>query len=224
MKRSVLFSKYKLRIWRTFSRKTGKNRQDKITDAALAVETYKSGLGTLILVTSDRRMCKSTTKENRLDGRLISILGGQEKQAARDRQVAVRLSRGEQVDENSSVDAAQESTPTDVDEELLNRLESIYVSTDGYEDILDQAESSTWASFRIRATENINGTSIPINENGQFLFLAKEVEFPTPNRTYYHIPTCSRFIPKEYIKANVVTCKQCGQRTYTICKGAEYKV
>ncbi|KAK2036234.1 IBR finger domain-containing protein [Colletotrichum somersetense] len=262
----------------------GKHRQDEIADATLAVEMYESELRSLVLVASDRRMCRSIAKANRLDGSLISILGGQEKQAVQDRQVAVRLSRGEQLDEDSSMGAAQESAPTDVDEELLNRLESIYVSTDGCEDILDQAESSTWASSRVQATEKLKmdkvikrqctscldiyfradmahcpcrhkycqiclqtlfetsltdeslfpprccGTSIPIDNYRQFLpstlvaeFRAKEVELSTPNRTYCHIPTCSRFIPKESIKADVATCKRCGQRTCTMCKGAEHQ-
>ncbi|KAK1573278.1 IBR finger domain-containing protein [Colletotrichum navitas] len=262
----------------------GKHRQDEITDAALAVDTYESDLRSLVRIASDRCMCKSITKANRLDGRLISILGGQEKQAARDREVAVRLSRGEQVDGYHPPDAAQGNAPTDIDEELLNRLESIYVSADGYEDISDQAESSTWASSRIQATEKIKmdklikrqciscldificadmarcpcghqycqtclrelfatsltdeslfppkccGKSIPINDYWRFLpstlatdFRAKEVEFSTPNRTYCHIPTCSRFIPKEFIKADVASCKGCGQRTCTMCKGAEHK-
>ncbi|KAK1992789.1 IBR finger domain-containing protein [Colletotrichum falcatum] len=265
-------------------RSKGKHRQDEITDAALAVETYESDLRSLILVASDRRMCKSIEKANRLDGRLVSILRSQERQAARDRQVAVRLSRGDQVDEKYSADAAQGSTPTDVDEELLNRLESIYVSIDRYEDIQDQAESSAWASSRMQPTEKAKidevikrqcticldifiradmarcpcrhqycqtclrtlfesslrdeslfpprccGTSIPINDYRQFLpstlvteFRAKEVELSTSNRTYCHIQTCSRFIPKEFIKADVATCQRCGQRTCTMCRGAEHK-
>ncbi|KAG7048394.1 IBR finger domain-containing protein [Colletotrichum scovillei] len=53
-------------------------------------------------------------------------------------------------------------------------------------------------------------------------FRAKEVEFSTPNRTYCHRPTCSKFIPKEFIRADVGTCPQCQQQTCTMCKGAEH--
>ncbi|KXH27720.1 IBR finger domain-containing protein [Colletotrichum simmondsii] len=53
-------------------------------------------------------------------------------------------------------------------------------------------------------------------------FRAKEIEFSTPNRTYCHRPTCSKFIPKEFIRADVGTCPQCQQQTCTMCKGAEH--
>ncbi|KAK1640818.1 IBR finger domain-containing protein [Colletotrichum phormii] len=53
-------------------------------------------------------------------------------------------------------------------------------------------------------------------------FRAKEIEFSTPNRTYCHRPTCSRFIPMEFIRADVGTCPQCRHQTCTMCKGAEH--
>ncbi|KAJ0302481.1 hypothetical protein COL5a_001424 [Colletotrichum fioriniae] len=53
-------------------------------------------------------------------------------------------------------------------------------------------------------------------------FRAKEIEFSTPNRTYCHRPTCSIFIPKEFIRGDVGTCPQCQYQTCTMCKGAEH--
>ncbi|OHF02232.1 IBR finger domain-containing protein [Colletotrichum orchidophilum] len=71
---------------------------------------------------------------------------------------------------------------------------------------------------------------IPVDGNARALlssklvgeFRAKEIEFSTPNRTYCHRPTCSRFIPKEFIRADVGTCPQCQHQTCTMCKGAEH--
>ncbi|CCF36037.1 IBR finger domain-containing protein [Colletotrichum higginsianum] len=262
----------------------GKNRQDEISDAELAAEAYESELKSHILLISDRSMCKSMAKANQLDGRLVSILVNQEKQAAQDREVALRLSRGGKLNEDYSTDAIQGGLSTDVDEKLLSKLRSLYVSTDGYDDILDQAESSKWAASRGQTTEAAKavkrekrqcnsclsnyiatdlarcpcsheycrdclqtlfetsltdeslypprccGRPIPVNDNREFLsskligeFQAKAEELSTPNRTYCHRPTCSTFIPKEFIKADTAVCQRCRHRTCVMCKGAEHK-
>ncbi|KAK1974310.1 IBR finger domain-containing protein [Colletotrichum cereale] len=134
-------------------RSKGKNRQGEICDADLAVEAYESELKSRILLVLDRCMCKSMAKANQLDGRLISILVHQEKLAAQDREVAIHLSRGGDVNEDSSADTTQGKPSRVVDEELLGKLISLYVSTDGYGDVLEQAESSTWAASRGQTTD-----------------------------------------------------------------------
>ncbi|GJC89677.1 putative E3 ubiquitin-protein ligase ariadne-2 [Colletotrichum liriopes] len=261
----------------------GKGRQGEISDADLAVETYESELKSRVLFASDKRMCKSIAKANQLDGSLISTLTNQEKQAAKDREVALRLSRGDRVNENPSTVTTQEKPSTDVEEELLRKLKSLYVSTDVYDDD-DKAESSTWAASRGTAKKTANsaiqeerqcnscltsyaftnvarcpcnheycrdclqmlfetsltdeslfpprccGKPIPVDNNRLFLpsklvgeFRAKEVELSTPNRTYCHKPTCSTFIPKEFIQADIATCQRCNNKTCVMCKGASHK-
>lgn len=53
-------------------------------------------------------------------------------------------------------------------------------------------------------------------------YQAKKLEFETPNRTYCHVPTCSKFIPKESIQGDIATCVQCRKGTCVFCKGAKH--
>lgn len=71
---------------------------------------------------------------------------------------------------------------------------------------------------------------IPVDGSRAFLspalvgrFRARKLELSTRDKTYCFIPTCSQFIPKQFIKANIATCQRCSQRTCTICKAAEHK-
>ncbi|KAK1465719.1 IBR finger domain-containing protein [Colletotrichum melonis] len=70
---------------------------------------------------------------------------------------------------------------------------------------------------------------IPIDDNNIRAFLpsqligsfrAKELELLTPDRTYCHRPTCSRFIPKEFTRGDIGTCPACQHETCLMCKGA----
>ena len=61
-------------------------------------------------------------------------------------------------------------------------------------------------------------------------FLAKKVEFETPDRTYCHQPTCSTFIPKipsssivEGDGEDVAACPKCHAKTCVICKGPAHQ-
>lgn len=54
-------------------------------------------------------------------------------------------------------------------------------------------------------------------------FRAKELELETPNRTYCHEPTCSRFIPPQFVQDEVGTCVRCRVRTCTLCKGPTHE-
>ncbi|KAK1975349.1 hypothetical protein LZ30DRAFT_754177 [Colletotrichum cereale] len=211
-------------------RSKGKNRQDEICDAYLAVKAYKSELKSRILFVLDRCMCKSMAKANQLDGL--------------------------------------------VNEELLGKLRSLYVSTD--DDVLEQAESSTWAVSRGQTTDiakeverekrqcnsclcnyiptnlarypysyeycrdcllKLFETSltdeslfplrcykqlIPVNSDWQFLSSTLVREFQA-KATYCHKLTYLIFILKEFIKADIAVCQQCKYRTCAMCKGAEHK-
>ncbi|KAK0740464.1 hypothetical protein B0T18DRAFT_332669 [Schizothecium vesticola] len=53
-------------------------------------------------------------------------------------------------------------------------------------------------------------------------FAAKKIEFETPNRTYCHRPTCSAFIPLQFIKGDIARCVQCRAATCAICKAASH--
>ncbi|KFA75374.1 hypothetical protein S40288_01978 [Stachybotrys chartarum IBT 40288] len=54
-------------------------------------------------------------------------------------------------------------------------------------------------------------------------FKARETELNTPNRTYCHRPTCSTFIPVQFIVANTGMCPNCRAATCVTCKGAEHR-
>ena len=54
-------------------------------------------------------------------------------------------------------------------------------------------------------------------------FLAKKVEFETPNRTYCHQPACSAFIPPQFIDGEVGTCVRCKNKTCAVCKGSSHQ-
>ncbi|KAK1774361.1 hypothetical protein QBC45DRAFT_337757 [Copromyces sp. CBS 386.78] len=50
-------------------------------------------------------------------------------------------------------------------------------------------------------------------------FLAKKLEYETPNPIYCSQPTCSVFIPPQGIHNNIGTCVKCRTRTCVLCKG-----
>lgn len=73
------------------------------------------------------------------------------------------------------------------------------------------------------------GQPIPAETNRIFLtsklmgeYLAKKLERDTPNRTYCHQPSCSKFIPPPFIQNDVGNCVQCNEKTCVICKGASH--
>ncbi|KLU84735.1 IBR finger domain-containing protein [Magnaporthiopsis poae ATCC 64411] len=71
---------------------------------------------------------------------------------------------------------------------------------------------------------------IPLDLSREFIgpdlagrFLAKKLEMETPNRTYCHDPRCARFIPPQFVKADVGTCVSCGKKTCALCKAASHR-
>ncbi|KUI59686.1 hypothetical protein VP1G_06874 [Cytospora mali] len=64
------------------------------------------------------------------------------------------------------------------------------------------------------------GQAIPVQANRFFLssklvgeYQAKKLEMDTPNRTYCHQPSCSKFIPPQFIGDDVGTCVRCKAKT-----------
>uniref|UniRef100_L2GEN1 Ibr domain-containing protein n=1 Tax=Colletotrichum fructicola (strain Nara gc5) TaxID=1213859 RepID=L2GEN1_COLFN len=199
----------------------GKQKEGSLPDSEFAFETYQSELKTCEQRVSDRTMSRSIQKATRTDGKLVTVFAAQERQAERDREIALRLSRGETVNQNSFQTSANSKTTSpdedmsDLDADMLRKLQKLYVSADADDDeTLDQPESSSWAASR----SDMNGTTKPVK------FRAKEVEFSTPNRTYCHQPTCSTFVPVEFIKNDIATCPRCVYKTCAICKGADHRV
>ncbi|KAL0776257.1 hypothetical protein CaCOL14_007544 [Colletotrichum acutatum] len=267
----------------------GKCRADEVTDLDIAIKTYKSELEAHALLAADRCMCKSIARANQTDVRIITNLARQEGQAARDRQVAIRLSNGEELDEDVLAIPVRSNKAKSTEDEMLRKLEALFVSAnrkeeedDEDDDTLSPPESSSWAASRLqiavpttKATKNITCDSctntypsttaahlpcnhsycrdclrtlfqlsltdeslfpprccrqpIPVNDNNIRAFLpsrllgsfrAKELELSTPDRTYCHRPTCSRFIPKEFTRGDIGTCPACRHETCLMCKGA----
>ncbi|KAK4122813.1 hypothetical protein N657DRAFT_664647 [Parathielavia appendiculata] len=74
------------------------------------------------------------------------------------------------------------------------------------------------------------GQPIPLNSCRAYLpselarqFLEKKVEMETPNKTYCYQPTCSVFIPQQFIDGEVATCTGCGKTTCVVCKGQSHE-
>jgi len=71
---------------------------------------------------------------------------------------------------------------------------------------------------------------IPVDDIRNFLgpklvgqFLAKKLEYETPNRTYCHVPECSAFVPPDFVEADIAICFKCTAQTCAICKAATHE-
>ncbi len=249
----------------------GKAREGETDDFNLALQLYEADLASCAAVASDRSICGSIARAVRSDADLISAIVLEEEQAALDREFACGLSTGA----IRTTPARPTSALTIPDEELLARLEALYVSPTSSE---QPAESSAWAASRpVPRTRGDAGkpkiecigcgdkhysadvsrfpcsheycrgcleslftaslsdeslfpprccnqpiplescrTSLPSKLAGEFL--AKKAEMETPNRTYCHLPTCSTFIPQQFINGEVATCIRCRKTTCVTCK------
>ncbi|KAI8156652.1 hypothetical protein K4K50_005429 [Colletotrichum sp. SAR 10_71] len=143
----------------------GKQKEGSLPDSEFAFETYQSELKTCEQRVSDRAMSRSIQKATRTDGKLVTVFAAQERQAERDREIALRLSRGETVNQNSFQTSANSKTTSpdedvsDLDADMLCKLQKLYVSADADDDeTLDQPESSSWAASR----SDMNGTARPV--------------------------------------------------------------
>ncbi len=254
----------------------GKGRQGETDDFILAIQLYEADLASYAVIASDRSICRSIARAVKSDAGLISAVFLEEQKATLDREFACGLSTGAR----QTAPATPTSALTMPDEELLARLEALYVSPENSE---HPAESSAWAASRPlpRARGDANKpkiecigcgdkhyrpdmsrfpcshdycrecveglftaslsdeslfpprccnqpiplescrASLPSKLAGEFL--AKKVELETPNRTYCHLPTCSAFIPQQFISGEVATCIRCRKTTCVTCKRSSHE-
>ncbi|KAL2177459.1 uncharacterized protein P884DRAFT_200668 [Thermothelomyces heterothallicus CBS 202.75] len=251
----------------------GKGREGETDDFDLAIQLYEAELASCTLVASDRSMCGSIARAVRLDADLIGAILLEEEQAALDREFARTLSP----EGMPTTPAGRASIVPALDEQLLAKLEALYVSTEDH-----PAESSIRAASRPvprtrggeqpkiecigcgdkRYRSDVSrcpcsheycreclaslftaslsdeslfpprccGQPIPLDSCRAYLptnlageFLVKKAEMETPNRTYCHQPTCSVFIPQQFIDGEVATCPRCQQTTCVTCKGQSHE-
>ncbi|KAF3763266.1 hypothetical protein M406DRAFT_49512 [Cryphonectria parasitica EP155] len=131
----------------------GKERHDHIDDLGVALELHKAEIQSRITFLSDRQMTLSLARANREDGGLISNLTAQDVQIARDWRLACKLANKKTaLMQGPGPDKAArlKKQPDTVDDELLKKLDEMYVS--GPQAVLDndhqQAELSSWAASR----------------------------------------------------------------------------
>lgn len=114
----------------------GKYREGETPDADLALDAYKSELESFKASISDRCMCKSIAQAVISDGELVYRQQQAEDQETRDREFALNLDSNRE----TPSDGTAESEP--LDEELLGKLEALYVRSPD-DDLIDQSESSS---------------------------------------------------------------------------------
>lgn len=254
----------------------GKGREGEgATDLLLALDIYRAELTESSQIISDQTMCRSIGRAVCSDADAIGAAMLEEEQAAEDRRVAAGLGQGKtsQVSKSPTV----VNTKPTLDDNILEKLQALYVSHQDGEDLAEHGESSAWATsrpqkqggergltriclacgddykffdvatcpscpheycrtcleslFKASLTDETLfpprccGQPIPLEVCRIFLpstvigqFLAKRVEFETPNRTYCHRPACSAFVPPPFITGEIATCVQCEAQTCTMCK------
>jgi hypothetical protein len=102
----------------------GKGREGELLDAELALSLMKAELELNEMIISDRRMTRSIARAVQLDGNIMTDALSQEQVAASDREVAYRLG-GHHTPRTINpwtISAAE------MDDELLNKLNALYVS------------------------------------------------------------------------------------------------
>ncbi|KAK5991450.1 ATP-dependent RNA helicase DEAH12-like protein [Cladobotryum mycophilum] len=135
----------------------GKNRAGETPrDLELAMEMYRSDLRSVSSFMSDRAMCQSIARAVMQDEAAIVEHNQLEAQAARDRRQALgQPSTGLQ---GSSRTAAG----VDAEEEVINRLRSLYMDDDSSSAISGVGESSSWASTRKHHPSTVKVSSIKV--------------------------------------------------------------
>ncbi|WQF80458.1 Putative Zinc finger, RING-type, E3 ubiquitin ligase RBR family, TRIAD [Colletotrichum destructivum] len=139
----------------------GKHRENEPPDFELAKDCYKSELASQAQLVADRCMSKSIARAIQTDSEVISALVAQEKQAQRDREAALGVSRGGVVGEDGTndVEVVVGETPC-LDDELLGKLKTFNESAGSTadeerdeDDTLMQPESSSWADSRAHSNQ-----------------------------------------------------------------------
>ncbi|KAL2258808.1 hypothetical protein VTK26DRAFT_7732 [Humicola hyalothermophila] len=130
------------------ARQKGKGREGQMDDLELAIQLYEAELESFARVASDQALSRSIARAIRQDADLIGALVQEEEQAYSDRQLAVGLENtGNNPPTIMPSRRASAASVTFPDNQLLARLEALYVSPEEPEE--HQAESSTWAARRL---------------------------------------------------------------------------
>jgi hypothetical protein len=147
-----------------FSSSKGKQRQNEVSDAELALQLYKQELENSARLILDRRMTQSIAHAVHNDGLLLQRTLSEEDIALRDRAMA----QPHTTKSNASTTAAPNSNPIGgIDDETFAKLRALYVSgVDGNQGELDglgedekdcgHAESSAWVGSRPSKTSSLN--------------------------------------------------------------------
>jgi hypothetical protein len=127
------------------SRAKGKQREGIVTDAQFALQVYVEDLATSYTTISDRVLAEDVTKALLGDIPAIEEAARRERQIARDREFAGRLS-GSRATPSSRRSLTRKLQRNDSDP--LKALWPVLLDSDSDESVV-QAESSTWAASRL---------------------------------------------------------------------------
>jgi hypothetical protein len=164
-----------------FSTFKGKHREDEPSDAELALRQYKQELDVNASIISDRRMTQSIARAVQSDGIIMTESLYQEKVAARDREMARQLTGGSDL---PTLMFSDDTTEDGIDDELLAKLQALYVSDVSDGQILScdfdtndgdtgEGESSSWAGSRLANPSSIVRRCEACREDKKFFDVAR---------------------------------------------------
>lgn len=166
---------------------SGKASEDGTSDESLALRLQKRELDNLSLLLSDKRMARSIAEAVQSDGQVLTETLSQEHIVARDRELARQLTDGAEALDADDPDVHSE--PEELDDELLAKMQVLYVSgltetrhgLDHPEE--GQAESSASGARRAIDPASITRQCEACREEKKFFDLAR-----TPCRHEYCRP------------------------------------
>jgi hypothetical protein len=161
----------------------GKQKEGTITDAELALQTYADDLRACDVVLKDRMMAQSIALAVLRDSEIIRHAQEEERQVARDRELAAGLNPDEPLVELPI--PADETDPWDEDE-LLEKAAALYMHRPGSAESLCpshavdsdsektvRAESSTWATARNSGSKKLKGHCVICTDDKEFYDVAR---------------------------------------------------
>ena len=154
------------------TRLKGKHKEgDNAKDAELAVEAYKLELETLAQFNVDKALSRSMARAVALDGDVIASHCQMEEQANQDRKQATSQDPSASAGNSAAPD---ESDKDGMDDELLHKLQHLYMGDNGLSSNVE-AESSTWAAARAEKenVKDFNRTCIACGDTTPFFDVAR---------------------------------------------------
>ncbi|KAK5661840.1 hypothetical protein OQA88_9944 [Cercophora sp. LCS_1] len=122
----------------------GKGRHGEVPDICVAIESYQQDLSGHAQLLADRAMSQSIARAVELDASAIRALETEEERAARDRDMAFRLSGTR--NPHPPTDQRQ-AMPTE-DAQMLAKMAGLGINPADDASSMGHAESSTWAASR----------------------------------------------------------------------------